>query len=219
MWPTLLVMALAVSLEPFRIGLAVLMLNRPRPLLQLAAFLAGALTMGITAGLVVLFVLRPALPGASHVTLPRVQIAIGVLSLLVAAVLALRRNPTAADRPPRYAELLNRARRLLTGHSPWLAAAVGLTMALPSIDYLAVLAMILASGASAGTQAAAVVVFNVVALWLVLLALVVHLVAPTPTRAALTALNRWIRSRTRRDVAILLVVVGLVLIGAGIAGS
>ena len=39
MWITLLVMAVAVSFEPFRIGMTVLMLNRARPLLQLLAFL------------------------------------------------------------------------------------------------------------------------------------------------------------------------------------
>ena len=50
MWITLLVMAVAVSLEPFRIGMTVLMINRPRPLLQLLAFLAGGFAMGIAVG-------------------------------------------------------------------------------------------------------------------------------------------------------------------------
>ena len=40
MWIPLLVMAGAVSLEPFRIGLTLLLLNRPRPALQLLVFLA-----------------------------------------------------------------------------------------------------------------------------------------------------------------------------------
>jgi len=39
MLATVLVMAVAVIFEPVRIGLAVLMLNRPRPVLQLLAFL------------------------------------------------------------------------------------------------------------------------------------------------------------------------------------
>ena len=39
MWIPLLMMAVAVSLEPFRIGMTVLMINRPRPGLQLLAFL------------------------------------------------------------------------------------------------------------------------------------------------------------------------------------
>ena len=55
MWFTLLLMAVAVSLEPFRIGMSVLMLNRPRPHLQLTAFLCGGFAMGLTVGVVVLF--------------------------------------------------------------------------------------------------------------------------------------------------------------------
>ena len=34
-------MAVAVSVEPFRIGMTVLMLNRPQPMLQLLAFLCA----------------------------------------------------------------------------------------------------------------------------------------------------------------------------------
>lgn len=55
---TIGVMALAVSLEPFRIGMTVLMLNRPKPLLQLLAFVAGGFAMGLTVGATVLFLLR-----------------------------------------------------------------------------------------------------------------------------------------------------------------
>src|SRR5436853_5842160 len=87
MWITLLAMAVAVSLEPFRIGMTVVMMNRPQPLLQLLAYLAGGFAMGTTVGLIVLFVLRPAL-GSAHFTLPRVQIVVGLVLLANAAVVA-----------------------------------------------------------------------------------------------------------------------------------
>ena len=38
---TIPVMAVAVSLEPFRIGMTVVMLSRPRPMFQWLAFLCG----------------------------------------------------------------------------------------------------------------------------------------------------------------------------------
>lgn len=98
MWITLLVMAVAVSLEPFRIGMSVLMLNRPRPLLQLTAFLCGGFLMGLTVGAVVLFLLESRLESA-HFTLPRVQVAIGLLALLVAAFLGSPRGVPAHRRP------------------------------------------------------------------------------------------------------------------------
>ncbi len=86
---TVLVMALAVSIEPFRIGMTVLMLNRPRPALQLLAFLCGGFVMGTTVGLVVLFVFRRSLLGSTYFTVPKVQILIGLLALSIAVLVAI----------------------------------------------------------------------------------------------------------------------------------
>jgi len=213
---TLLVMAVAVSLEPFRIGMTVLMLNRPRPLLQLLAFLGGGFAMGMTVGLVVLFVLRRKLLGATYFTLPRVQIGIGVLALVVAAILAVR--PTIGRRA-RFGSLPARAQKLLGGRSLWVAGVAGLGIALPSVDYLAALAIILASGAAATTQVGALLMFNVVAFALVEVPLVAYVLAPRTTRAAMAALHEWIRSRRRLEVAALLTAVGCVLLLAGLAGQ
>src|SRR5689334_23293338 len=155
---TVLAMALAVSVEPFRIGMTVLMLNRPRPALQLLAFLCGGFAMGLTVGLVILFLFRRALLSSRHFTLPNVQILIGVVALLAAVFVAVPRlwnmRPTRLARP---------AKQLLSGPSLAVAGVAGLGIALPSIDYLAALAVILASGAAAMTQVAVLVMFNVVA--------------------------------------------------------
>lgn len=209
MWITVLVMAIAVSMEPFRIGMTVLMLNRPRPTLQLLAFLAGGFAMAATVGLVVIFAFRPGLLGSAHFTLPKVQIVIGVLAVLLAALLATGVMPA-----PR---LLAQARGLAQGPSLWFAGMAGLGIALPSIDYLAVLAVIVASGAAPSTQVGALLVFNIVAFALVELPLVAYLLAPDRTRASMAALNDWIRSRRRRGVAAVLAAVGCVLLVAGIA--
>lgn len=209
---TVLVMAFAVSLEPFRIGMTVLMLNRQRPALQLSAFLFGGFAMGMAVGLVVLFVLRRRLLGSTYFTLPHVQILIGALALLAAALVATN------DRwfNPRRGTLATPARRLLNGNSLWLAAAAGLGIALPSVDYLATLAVILASGAAATTQVGALVMFHVVAFALVEIALLAHVFAPRTTHTAITAVNDWIRSRRRVEVATLLAIIGSILLTAGI---
>ncbi|MGY4710706.1 GAP family protein [Mycolicibacterium sp. CBM1] len=208
MWLTLLVMAAAVSLEPFRIGMSVLMLNRPRPHLQLAAFLCGGFLMGLTVGAVVLFALGSQIPSSAHFTLPRVQIVTGALALVAAAILALTRG--------RDRTVPARVRRLLDGQSLWVAGAAGLGIALPSVDYLAVLAVIAAAGAAPGTQLMALLLFNVVAFALVELPLLAYLVAPRRTYAAMTALHGWVRARRRHEVAALLAVVGAVLLAAGL---
>ena len=213
---SLLVMAFAVSLEPFRIGMTVLMLNRPRPMLQLLAFLCGGFAMGLTVGLVVLFALRRVLLGSTYFTLPRVQIFIGVLALVVAAVLAAgAATGRSGPRPQRLRTLLQ---RLLNSRSLWMSGLAGLGIALPSVDYLAALAVILASGAAATTQVGALLMFNVVAFAAVEIPLLAYLLAPQATRASMTALNDWIRSRRRAEVAILLAAVGGVLLAVGTAG-
>jgi len=213
MWITLLAMAVAVSLEPFRIGMTVLMVNRPRPGLQLLAFLAGGFAMGVTVGLIVLFILRPAL-GSAHFTLPTVQIVVGVVLLINAAVVATG----VGFGSRRFEPLATRTRQLLNGRSLWTAGVAGLGIALPSVDYLAVLALIVASGAAASVQFGALLLFNVVAFGFVEIPLVCFLVAPDRTRAALSALQDWLRSRRRRAVTVLLTAVGCVLLVAGLAG-
>jgi hypothetical protein len=209
MWITLLAMAVAVSLEPYRIGMSVLMLNRPRPRLQLAAFLCGGLLMGMSVGIVVLVAVESRLPASTRLTLPDVQIVVGMLALAAAAFLALT---TGRRAPPAWLT------RLLDGQSLWVAGAAGLGIGLPSVDYLAALAVIAAGGATPTTQATALLMFNMVALAWVGIPLVAYLVAPQRTRAAMAALHRWIRTRARRKMAALLAVAGTVLLAAGLLG-
>lgn len=216
MWITILVMAVAISAEPFRIGMTVLMLNRPQPTWHLLAFLCGGFLMGTSVGVAVLFVLRPVLSNSAHFTLPNVQIMIGALALLAAAVLA------ATTRSPRgnsgSRRLATQARRLMDGRSLWLAGVAGLGIALPSVDYLAALAVIMASGAAAASQVGALLTFNVVAFAVVEVALLAYVVAPDRTRSLMAALHDWIRARRRLEVAALLAVVGCLLLAVGLAG-
>ena len=210
MWITVIAMSIAVSLEPFRIGMTVLMLSRPRPVLQLLAFLAGGFLMGLSVGLVVLFLLRSAVMGSTRFTLPNVQIVIGVLALAAAALLLTGVLPAP--------KLSTRTLRFVHGPSLWFAAVAGLGIALPSVDYLAALALIAASGAAPATQVGVLLMFNAIAFTLVEIPLLAYLVMPARTKQLMATLNDWIRSRRRREVGALLAGVGAVLVVAGVAG-
>lgn len=221
MWITLLAMAVAVSLEPFRVGMTILMFNRPQPRLQLLAFLAGGFAMGTAVGVVVLFVLRPAL-GSARFTLPMVQIVVGAVVLVNAALVVAgvwgRGRDRARLAAHRIGPLVHRARQLRDGRSLWTAGVAGLGIALPSVDYLAALALIVASGAATTVQLGALMLFNVVAFALVEISLLFYLMAPVRTRAAVSALYDWLRSSGRRGVGALLAAIGCVLLGVGFAG-
>ena len=221
MWITLLAMAVAVSLEPFRVGMTVLMINRPQPRRQLLAFLGGGFAMGTAVGVIVLFVLRPGV-GSAQFTLPVVQIVVGAVVLVNAALVATGvwgRSRGAASLAQIWAgPLADRARQVLNGRSLWTAGVAGLGIALPSVDYLAALALIVASRATTAVQLGALMLFNVVAFALVEIPLLCYLVAPDRTRATLSALYHWLRSRGRRGLGALLAVIGCVLVGIGYAG-
>ena len=238
MWTTVLVMALAVIFEPVRLGLAVLMLNRPRPMLQLLAFLCGGFTMGMSVGLVTLFVLRATpLAGNGNFTVAKVQIATGLIALLVAGLVAsnisARFSRVPADAtvggdagvallestpPSGLRKHSERARQFLQGDSLLVAAVSGLGTALPSANYLGAIAAILASGAAPGAQVQAVVTFNVVAFTLVEIPLISFLAAPRKTREFMAKLHEWLRSRSHREAAILLAAVGFFMLALGVSG-
>jgi hypothetical protein len=152
-----------------------------------------------------------------------VQIVDGAVLLVNAAVVATgvggkRGDESAGIAERRFGPLATRTRLLLNGRSLWTAGVAGLGIALPSVDYLAVLALIVASGAAAAVQVGALLLFNVVAFGFVEIPLIAYLVAPDRTRATLSALNDWLRTRRRRAITVLLAVVGCVLLGAGLAG-
>ena len=237
MWGTVLILASSVILEPIRISLVVLMLSRRRPLLHLLTFLCGGYTMGVGVGLVVLFTLR-ATPVAGHFTVPQVQVTTGLIALLIAAVLAnnvsiaklvRRTTPVAVARgdrgvgvlepasPSRLQQLCARARNLLDGDSLAVAGVSGLGTALPSANYMGALAAILASGAAAMTQAQGLVAFNLVAFTMAEIPLIGYLAAPRRTRAFMAALQVWLRSRSHRDVAVLVAAGGCLMLALGLS--
>lgn len=239
MWITVLVLAGAVMFEPIRLGLVVLLLSRRRPLVQLLVFLGGGFAMGVGAGLVVLFVLRTA-PVVGHVDVPEVQIASGLVALVIAAVLATKASlrklvrPVPADAavgggggvgllegaaPTGRRPLTERARSFVRGDSLGVAAVSGMGASLPSANYMGSMAAILASHAAPVTQVQALLAFNLVAFTVAEIPLIGYLAAPQKTRAFMGALQNWLRSRGHRDIAALVAAGGCLMLILGVTGA
>ena len=62
MWGTVLVFALLTANDPARLGIAVILISRPRRLHNLLAYWLGGMAASIAAGLGVLILLRDSLP-------------------------------------------------------------------------------------------------------------------------------------------------------------
>lgn len=240
MWGIVLWMALVTAPDPVRMGIAILLISRPRPLVNLFAFWLGGMTTGVVAGLTALLLLRDSLPGFVHhmrsataaFTGGHSQAVIGVLVLAVAAIAAIGvvrkpvRVPVSAGHPPAptpppstptaLSRLAVRARNALGSGNPWLAFAIGLGQATPPVQYLAALTAILASGAAFGTQLGAAVTFTAVTLVLVEIPLVSYLVAPARTEAITLRAHRWMRTHSRPILIVSAAVLGSVMVAGGI---
>ena len=100
MWGSLLVLALLITLHPVRLGVILLVISRPRPMQNLFAYWAGCVIAGVYSLLIPLVVLHVtpvfdsfsmsfANPTANS-TVRHIEIGMGALTLVVAAILAVR---------------------------------------------------------------------------------------------------------------------------------
>ena len=90
-------------------------------------------------------------------------------------------------------------------------------MGLPSVDYLAVLIIIGTSQRSQPEQAAALVTFVLLGSLVVMVPLIGYIIAPAKTLDVIERFAAWTRSRSQIEYAGLLALIGVLLIGLGIA--
>jgi hypothetical protein len=238
---TVLVLALMMATDPVRLGVTLLLISRPRPILNLLAYWLGAMLVGVTAAVVVLTMMRDFAPTllqnlsslAATAVVRHAQIAFGVLALLLAALttaglparqrlrvpVSVGGDPSALllqpSTPTGISQLLGRAQRVLGGESLWVALAAGIGTGPAPLEYLVALTAILAMGGAIGTQISAAVVFNVVMLAVCEITLVSYLATPTRTLAIIDQLNSWVRTHRRRILSLMIGVVGVCLVVTG----
>jgi len=167
----------------------------------------------------------------------KVQLATGLIALLIAVVLSTNVSsrklvrPVAAEAavrgdggvallertpPSGLQRLTGRARFFLQCDSLFVAGLSGLGAALPSANNLASMAAILASHAAPVAQVQALFAFNVVAFTMAEIPLISYLAAPQKTRVFMAALQAWLRSRSHREVAVLVAAGGCFMLVLGL---
>lgn len=239
---TVVMVALLASIDPVRLGIAALLISRPRPMRNLIAYWLGAMTTGVTAlvGLLILLdhvapALMPTVSAAltSH-TARRVQTGLGLflipLAVMIALGISLKRQQVPVlvgdpliEMPPQrepklLARLYGRALGVLEGGSEWVAFAFGLANGPPAEAYPLLLAVIAAAGTSVGERLSASVVFMVGLLAVIEIPLISCLAAPARTQLMMTYLHEWCGTRRRRIFAGMLGIVGVMLVAGGLGG-
>jgi Sap, sulfolipid-1-addressing protein len=238
MWGLVLFLALGAATDPLRLGMAALLVSRPRPLPNLFVFWLGGIAAGLAAALVVLTLLRDfaltVVQGVSSAaatsTAGQIEIAIGALALSSAALIAFgipaRTLTPSGDRltrvlqpstPTAFSRLSTRAHETLEGGCLWVAFVAGLGSATPPIECLVALTAIAASRAAIGTQFSASVLFTVVILAVIEIPLISSLATPARTQSVMLQLHSWVRAHRRRIFAVMLAVTGASLMIKGMS--
>jgi hypothetical protein len=242
MWGLVLFLALGAATDPLRLGMAALLVSRPRPVPNLFVYWLGGIAAGLAAALVVLTLLRDfaltVVQGVSSAaatsTAGQIEIAIGALALSSAALIAFgiparqraRTLTPSGDRltrvlqpstPTAFSRLSTRAHETLEGGCLWVAFVAGLGSATPPIECLVALTAIAASRAAIGTQLSASVLFTVVILAVIEIPLISSLATPARTQSVMLQLHSWVRAHRRRIFAVMLAVTGASLMIKGMS--
>jgi hypothetical protein len=236
-------MAFVVSVDPAQVGAVAYILSRPTAMRLLIAYFIGGFGVSLIAGGVLLFILGAAGFGNGSSIPPEIEIAVGALALLVAALVGSgvagrlrdrtrsrrgsdQRADTSAvlgdDRPsleklPGFGKLPHRLQDALHNESPWIAWIYGVAFGMPSAYYLAAIAAILKSGVGTSAQISALLVFNLVAFATAEIPLVSFAIVPEATRARLDQFYSWTSTHQRLVVTILASIVGVYLVLRGIS--
>jgi uncharacterized membrane protein len=217
------VFSLTAALNPSLLAAVTLMLALERPKRLLSGYLAGAMLTSVTCGLLLVF----ALPNSStsstakHGVDPVLNIALGVLLLLVVFVVATgrdqrrrawseRRRQSAQDKaPPRWRRLLNKGSARDT-------FVVGVLLSFPGASYVAGMALLHKQHLTPSLTVLAVLGFNVVMLALLELPLLGYTIKPEATAAAVARLSGWLTRRGGRVALIVGAALAIALIVRGL---
>jgi Sap, sulfolipid-1-addressing protein len=215
-------LGLSAAVNPVLVGVVLVTLASPRPKALLGAYLAGAMTFSIGLGIGAVAVAggTGAVTSSTSTTNGVADLVLGLVLLAVAAWFATgraerrhaRKVAASAGRPKKASV----GDRLLGGSRTSMAFLAGVLLTLPSAMYLAALKDIAEAEVSTQEEVFAIVLFNVLMLLPALIPLVLLVVVPDATLAAVQRADRWMRDHQKRLVTAVAGGVGIYLTGKGI---
>jgi hypothetical protein len=207
--------AVLSALTPTALLAVAVYLGSARPRRSMLIYLAGAVTMTVILGIVILVAIHAG--GLNHPKQrqPRygLRLGLGVVALGAGVFMALRKpKPAKPDKKP------NLITRIMAHPAPIAAFAVGVLVFAPSPSFFAAVQVIATAKASIGLIVLALAVVVIIDLVFVWLPFGLFLAAPDATVRYVKAGNGWIRVHSRMIIIAVLLIVGLLLIINGATG-
>jgi len=209
------------ALNPKLLIIALILATNQRPRPMFVCFLLGGMGLGITVGLVDVFVVHlDAVKTQNHAS-GGLDLVLGIPLLVVGALLAanhlhLRRrrpHPPPKQKPP--SKLEGWAVRVLHEPRYGLAFLIGAAVGTPGASYLLALHHLVASNTPAAVAVIAVLVFVTINFTLVLVPAVFEVVRPQGTEDAIKRFKDWIVSHERQIAAAVALLAGAFMVITG----
>src|SRR3954470_12232431 len=210
--------AFTAALNPTLLTAVTVMLTLERPKRLLTGYLLGAALTSITCGLLLVFLLPESSTSSSakHTVNPIIDLAFGLLILVVVFVVGTgrdrrrqawsgRRHEKAKDKPP------PRWRRTLSKGSARDTFLVGVLLSFPGASYIAGMDKLSKQDVSDAATVLSVVVFNAIMLILLEAPLLAYAIRPESTDAGVRRFSDWLSRRGGRVALIAAAVVGVLL--------
>ena len=228
----IVLLGLAAAVFPTLIACVAIMISRPEPRRLLVAFYAGGALVSLSAGIVVLSYFKDhksVIGSTSSAPSPGVSIVVGLLSLLLAWLMASGRGRALLDawrsrHPRRRARPAHEsgpswAERHLDRANARVAFAVGAVINLPGPFYLLALGDIAEGAYSQVQELGLILLFNAIMFLLLEVPLAGYLLRPERTAERVAVLSNWLNSNGLRVMGWLVGAVGVSLVVQGIVAA
>jgi len=222
----ILLLSLVAAANATLLAAVTVMLFLPSPKRILLGYLAGALLVSLTIGFVIVFVVHDsgATSTAQNTISPSMDIALGVIALILAYVLAgghdqrLKRRRRGKKGEAETEKGPSKVEQLLGRGSARVSFALGVVLTLPGVAYLAALHELQNLDYGAPVEVLVILGFNVMLLILLEIPLVGYFVAPERTVVEVQRFRAWLTRSGRRMAVFGAAGIGVFLLARGVVG-
>jgi Sap, sulfolipid-1-addressing protein len=207
--------AVLAALSPPALLAVAVYLSSANPRKSVLIYLAGAVTMTVVLGIVILVAIHAGGLSRPSQRQPRYGLRLGLGILALGAAIFIARRQPKLPRPDKKPGLVA---RIMAHPAPIAAFAVGLLLFTPSASFIAAVQVIATARASLGLIVLALAVVVIIDVMFIWLPFILYLAAPDATTRHLKAATAWIKAHGRAITVAVLLIAGILLTANGAAG-